>query len=62
MTVVIVEGEGAVFEVNLGHSIVTNGDGDALFSNYFGEDLLTIVCSWMSLLCSNEKKFINSTF
>ena len=44
--VVIVEEEGAVWGVNLGRPIVTNGDfvahlceSDALFSNYF-EDLL----------------------
>jgi len=39
MEVVIVEGEGAVLGVNLGRSIVTTGDGDALFPNYLGEDL-----------------------
>jgi len=33
--------EGAVLEVNLGRSIVTNAEGDALFPNYFGEDLST---------------------
>jgi len=45
--VVIVEGKGAVFGVNLGRPIVTNGhfvaylcESDALFSNYFEEDLL----------------------
>jgi len=37
--VVIVEGEGAVLGANLGRPIVTN-IGDALFPNYFGEDLL----------------------
>ena len=26
------------FGVNLGRPIVTNGDGDALLANYFGED------------------------
>ena len=26
--------------VNLGRFIVTNGDGNALFPNYFGEDLM----------------------
>ena len=31
--------EGAVWGVNLGRPIATNGDGDALFPNYFGEDL-----------------------
>jgi len=36
---VIVEGERAVSEANLGRSIVTDGDGDAIFPNYFGEDL-----------------------
>jgi len=38
MELVIVE-EGAVLVVNLGRPIVINGDGDALFQNYFGEDL-----------------------
>ena len=43
---VIVEGKGADLGVSLGRSIVTNGDfvaqfceGDALFPNYFGENL-----------------------
>jgi len=47
MRMVIVEGEGAVLGVNLGRPIVTNRDfvaelcdSDALFPNYFGEDLL----------------------
>jgi len=40
--VVIVEWEGAVLWVNLGRPIVTNGDGDALFQNYFGKDLLLL--------------------
>ena len=44
MGVVIVEVEGAVLGVNLGRSGVTNGDGDALFPNYFGEDLLLAIC------------------
>jgi len=42
----IVEGEGAVLRVHMGHPIVTNGDfvvwlceTYALFPNYFGEDL-----------------------
>jgi len=34
-------GEGAVLGVNIGRPIVTNGDGDALFPNYFGEDMLS---------------------
>ena len=45
--VVIVEMEGAVLGVILGHPIVTNGDfvawvweSDALFPNYFSGDLL----------------------
>jgi len=45
--VVIIEVEGAVLGVNLGHSTVTNGNyaeyfckSDALFANYFEEDLL----------------------
>jgi len=48
---VIVEEEGAVLGVNLRRPIVTNGDfvaqlceSDALFLNYFGEDLLAICC------------------
>jgi len=36
MGVVIVEGEVAVLRVNVGRRIVINGDGDALFPNYFG--------------------------
>ena len=46
--VVVGEGEGADLGVNVGRPIVTNGDfvaqlceSDALFLNYFGEDLLT---------------------
>jgi len=45
--VVIVEGEVAVLGVNVGHTVVTNGKGDALFPDYFGKDLFTgcmIVC------------------
>ena len=38
--VVIVKGEGAVLGANLGHPIVTNGDGDALFPNYFAGGLV----------------------
>jgi len=34
------------FGVNLGRPIVTNGDGDALFLNYFGEDLIAITTEW----------------
>jgi len=34
MGVVIVEFEGAILGVNLGHPIVTSRDGDALFPNY----------------------------
>jgi len=30
------EGEGTVLEVNVGRPILTNGDGDALFPDYFG--------------------------
>jgi len=37
--VVIVEWEMAVLGVSVGRPIVTNGDGDALLPNYFGEDL-----------------------
>jgi len=40
MGVVIVEWEGLVFGVNLGHPIVTSGDfATRLFPNYFGQDL-----------------------
>jgi len=46
MGVVIVEGEGPVLGVNLGHAIVTSEDGDALFPNYFGEHMLLIVESF----------------
>ena len=28
------------YKINVGHPIVTNGNGDALFSNYFVENLL----------------------
>jgi len=42
--VVIVEGEGAVFGVNLGHPIVTNGDfATRLFPNYFGQYMLLVL-------------------
>jgi len=35
---VVVEGEGADLEANLGRPIVTNGDfGTRLFPNYFGQ-------------------------
>jgi len=40
MGVVIVEGKVAALGVNVGRPIVTNGDGDVLFPNYFGDDLL----------------------
>jgi len=36
MGVVITEGEGAVLGMNLGHPIVTSGDDNELFPNYFG--------------------------
>ena len=39
---VIVKGEWAVLGVKLGRPVVTNGDGDALFPNYFGENLFYI--------------------
>ena len=38
----IVEGKGGNFGVNLGRPIVTIGDGNALFPNYFGEGLVFI--------------------
>jgi len=38
--VVIVKRKGAVLGMNMGRPIVTNADGDTLFPNYFGEDLL----------------------
>jgi len=37
---VIVEGKGQFWEVNVGRHIVTNGDSDALFPNYFGGGLV----------------------
>jgi len=40
MGVVIVEEEGTVLGMNFGCPIVTSRDGDTLFRNYFGEDLL----------------------
>jgi len=44
--------EGAVSEVNSGCPVVTNRDGDALFPNYFGEDLLLLlVGSEVSGIC-----------
>jgi len=36
---VIIEMEGAVFGMNMGCPIVTNGDGDTLFPNNFEKDL-----------------------
>jgi len=44
----IVEGERAVFGVNVGRPVVTNEilcvrGGDALFPNDFGEDLFSLV-------------------
>jgi len=53
--------EGAVLGVNVGRPIVTDGDGDALFPNYFGEDLLLFspkavthfaMCHFMMLECA----------
>jgi len=50
MKVVIIEGEGAVLEVNLGHLVSHCNqwglccvlyESDALFPNYFGDDLST---------------------
>jgi len=41
--VVIVEGEGAFWGLNLGHPIVTNGDfATRLFPYYFGQYLLLL--------------------
>jgi len=46
MGMVIVEGEGAVLGVNLGHPIVTIGDFAMwLFPNYFGQYLFHILPS-----------------
>ena len=36
MEAVIVEGKESVLGVNLGRPIVTDGDGNVLFPNYFG--------------------------
>jgi len=49
MGVVIVEREGTVLEVNVGHPIITSGDGETLFPNYFGRTCLfwRMVCSLM---------------
>jgi len=33
-----------ILGVNLKHPTVTNGDGDALFPNYFGQDLFSMRC------------------
>jgi len=42
--VMIIEGEGTVLGVNLGHLIVTNGDfATRLFPYYFGQDLLLLL-------------------
>jgi len=50
MGVVIVEGEGAVLWVNLGHPIVTNGGlCDMLYSNYFEDLLLKVLMQVVSL-------------
>ena len=52
--VVIVEGEGAVWGMNLGRPTVTSGDfaqlceSDTLFPNYFGEDLLNVFKKYFS--------------
>jgi len=50
MGLLIVEGEGAVLGVNLGCPIVTNGDGDAIFPNYFGR-----TCYCRSTMFSSKK-------
>ena len=54
--VAIVEGEGAVFGDVFGASIVTTGDDDALFPNYFGVGLVFIrrspfYCNSCSINC-----------
>ena len=53
-------------KVNFGRPIVTNEDGDTLFPNYFGEDLLSLLLLlllhrvlnsgvlWLQLLTSGE--------
>ena len=41
--VAIIEREGAGLEVNLGCPIVTNGDSNMLFPNYFKEDFVFII-------------------
>jgi len=40
MGVEIVEGEVAVWGMNFGHLIVTKGDCNEAFPNYFGQELL----------------------
>jgi len=39
---VIVEGEGTVLGINVGRHIITNGDSDILFPNYFEENSLVL--------------------
>jgi len=62
MGMVTVEGKEAVFRggINLGRPIVTTGNGDALFPNYFGEDLFIVVVKPMLvesiLFCVTEQK------
>jgi len=43
MRAVVVEGEVAVLGVNVGRPIVTKGDSDALFPNYFGGGLVVFI-------------------
>jgi len=53
--------------VNLGRPVVTNGNGDALFPNYFGEDLFTHVVVWRggvvvsSLVTSTRSLYVESS-
>ena len=51
--VLIVKGEWAVLGVNLGHSIVTNGNfATWLFPNYFGQNLFSFLTGQVSLPCN----------
>jgi len=47
--------------VNVGRPIVTNGDGDAIFPNYFGEDLFELEIRFVERgICPIVKSTIES--
>ena len=56
--VIIVEGERAVLGVKFGRYIVTSGDGDALFPNYFERTcwryVALVVVLWRPALSSSS--------